>query len=94
MYLGTVYVSTKFRSIPKARSDLQYGRQVAILENQLRAVDMQLCTYVPLGSNSQTKFQSSLILGLATRGPKPKTDITPELMAGSSPNFYHRYKDT
>jgi hypothetical protein len=65
-------------------------------ENQLRAINPKLCTYVPLGkSNSQTKFRSSLILGLATTGPKPKTDITPELIAGSSPNFYHiGYKDT
>jgi hypothetical protein len=57
------------------------------------AIDLELCTYVPLGkNNSQAKFQSSLILSLATRRPKPKTDIAPELMAGSSPNFYHRYK--
>jgi hypothetical protein len=75
------------------RSEFKYGHRAAILENQLRAI--KLCTYVPLGKSiSQTKFQSSLILGLATRGPKPKTDITPELMAGSSPNFYHIYKDT
>jgi hypothetical protein len=65
------------------------------LENQLRSIDPKLCTYVPLGkSNSQTKFWSSLILDLVTRGSKPKTDITPEQTAGSSPNFYHRYKDT
>jgi hypothetical protein len=50
MYLGTIYISTKFST----RSDLKYGRQVAILENQQSA-------------------------------------ITPELMAGSSPKFYHRY---
>jgi hypothetical protein len=58
------------------------------------AIDLKLCTYVPLGkSNSQAKFWSSLILGFATRGPKQKqkVPITPELMAGSSPNFYHRY---
>jgi hypothetical protein len=62
------------------------GRQAAILENQLRAIDPKLCTYVLLGkSNSQTKFRSSLILGLATRGPKPKTYISP----GSSPKFCH-----
>jgi hypothetical protein len=56
------------------------------------AIDPKLCAYVPLGkSNSQTKFLSSLILGLATRVPKTentKRAITPELMAGSSPNFY------
>jgi hypothetical protein len=38
------------------------------------AIDPKLYTYVPLGkSNSQTKFRSSLILGLATSGPIPKT---------------------
>jgi hypothetical protein len=37
------------------------------------AIDPKLCTYVPLGkSNSQTKFRSSLILGLATRGQNRK----------------------
>jgi hypothetical protein len=34
------------------------------------AIDLKLCTYVPLGV--QTKFRSYLILGLATKGPKPK----------------------
>jgi hypothetical protein len=88
IYLATIYVSTKLWPEPSSN-------MAAILENQLRAIDPKLCTYVPLGkSNSQTKFRSSLILSLATRGPKPKTDITPELMAGSCPNFYHRYKDT
>jgi hypothetical protein len=53
MYLGTVNVSAKF--LPDL--DLKYGRQAAILENKLRAIDPKLCTYVPLGkSNSQTKF--------------------------------------
>jgi hypothetical protein len=67
MYLGTVYVSTKLR--PDQTSNM-----AAILENQLRVIDMQLCTYVPLGnSNSQTKFRSRLILSLANRGLKPKT---------------------
>jgi hypothetical protein len=38
------------------------------------AIDLKLCTYVPLGEITvQTKFWSDLILGLATRGPKPKT---------------------
>jgi hypothetical protein len=37
------------------------------------AIDLKVCTYVPLGEmNVQTKFWSNLILGLATRGPKPK----------------------
>jgi hypothetical protein len=44
---------------------LKYGRQAAILEHQLSAIDPKLCTYVPLGRSN-----SSLILGLATRGPK------------------------
>jgi hypothetical protein len=39
-----------------------------------RAIDLKLCTYIPLGHMTyQTKFQSDLILGLATRGPKLKT---------------------
>jgi hypothetical protein len=38
------------------------------------AIDLKLCAYVPVGEISvQTKFRSDLILGLATRGPKPKT---------------------
>jgi hypothetical protein len=52
MYLGTVYVSIKFRP-----DQTSYGCHVAILEHHLRAIDMQLCTYVPLGNtsrNSQT----------------------------------------
>jgi hypothetical protein len=39
-----------------------------------RAIDLKLSTYVPLGHMTyQTKFQSDLILGLATREPKLKT---------------------
>jgi hypothetical protein len=39
-----------------------------------RAIDLKLCTYVPRGHMIyQTKFRSDLILGLATRGPKLKT---------------------
>jgi hypothetical protein len=46
------------------------------------AIDLNLCTYVPLGkSSSQATFQFSLILGLATRGTK--SAITPEIMSGS-----------
>jgi hypothetical protein len=33
MFLGTVYVATKFQP----ESDFKYGRQAAILENQQRA---------------------------------------------------------
>jgi hypothetical protein len=68
MYLDTTYISTKFR--PDRTSNM--AAKVAILENQLRAIDPKLiCT--PLGmSNSHTKFQFSLILGLATRGQKLK----------------------
>jgi hypothetical protein len=37
------------------------------------AIDQKRWTYVPLGkSNSQTKFRSSLVLGLATRGQNQK----------------------
>jgi hypothetical protein len=64
MYLDTIYISTK--------SDFKYGRQVAILEKQLRAIDPKLCTYVLLGK-SNSKFLFSLIIGLATRGPKLET---------------------
>jgi hypothetical protein len=40
-----------------------------------RDIDLKLCTYVPLGHMTyQAKFQSNLILGLATRGPKLKTE--------------------
>jgi hypothetical protein len=50
------------------------------------AIDLNLCTYVPIGHlTSQTNFRSDLILGLATRGPKPESAMTPQLMAGSSP---------
>jgi hypothetical protein len=66
-----------------ARSDFKYGRQVAILENQLRAIDMQLCTYVPLGNINS---QSSLILNLA-KTENTKSAINPGLMAGSSSNL-------
>jgi hypothetical protein len=49
-------------------------------------IDPKLCTYIPLGkSNSQTKFWFSLILSLAT-----KSAMSPEVMAGSAPNFGHR----
>jgi hypothetical protein len=48
------------------------------------AIDPKLCTFVPLGkSNSQTKFWSSLILGLA-KTENTKSAMTPKLMAGSS----------
>jgi hypothetical protein len=52
------------------------------------AIDPKLCTYVPLGkSNSQTKFRPSLILGHQwAKTESIKSAITPELMAGSSPN--------
>jgi hypothetical protein len=49
-------------------------RRRRLLAGQVGAIDLNLCTYVPLvKSNSQTKFCYSLILGLASRGPKPKT---------------------
>jgi hypothetical protein len=56
-------------------------------------IDPKLYTYVglPLGkNNSHTQFRSSLILGLA-KTENTKSAMTPELMAGSSPNFYHVY---
>jgi hypothetical protein len=51
MYLGTIYLSTKFRQI-------------------------RLQLWPPGGH----------------LGNKNKSAITPELMAGSAPNFYHRYE--
>jgi hypothetical protein len=52
------------------------------------AIDPKLCTYVPLGkSNLQTKFRSSESL-FGHQGPK--SAMTAELMAGSSPIFYHK----
>jgi hypothetical protein len=67
---------------------------VVVLERFVtaRAIDLKLCTYyVPPGHITyQTKFQSDLILNLATKGPKLKTQksaITPEQMIGSSSNF-------
>jgi hypothetical protein len=55
-----------------------------------RAIDLKLCTYVPLGHMTyQTKFQSDLILGLAPENTK--SAITPEQMIGLSSNFYQRY---
>jgi hypothetical protein len=64
MYLGTGHHLCFYQI--SSRSDFKYGCLAAILENQLRAIDMQLCTYVALGnSKSETKFRSSLMLSLA-----------------------------
>jgi hypothetical protein len=41
-----------------------------------------------------TKFQPDQTSNMAARWPswgKKQSAITPELMAGSAPNFYHRY---
>jgi hypothetical protein len=84
MYLGTVYVSTKFR--PDRTSNMAAMRRPSWKTNS-RAIDMQLCSYVPLGNrNSQTKFRSSPILNFSHQGAKTedKGAMTPELMAGSS----------
>jgi hypothetical protein len=55
------------------------------------AIDLKLCTYVPQGQiTAQTKFRSDLVPGLVTRGAKTentKSAITPEVIAGSSPNL-------
>jgi hypothetical protein len=68
-YLDTTYISTKFRS--DWTSNMATRWPSLFLENELRAIDRKLCTYVPIGkSNSQTKFRFSLISGLATRGAK------------------------
>jgi hypothetical protein len=71
-----------------------FGSPAGSLYNHMAsvvAIDPKFCTYVQLGkSNSQTKFRSSLIIGLTTRGPKLRK-TTPDLMTRSSPNFNHRY---
>jgi tryptophan synthase alpha subunit len=57
----------------------------------IRAIDLKLCTYVPLGHMTYyAKFQSDLILDFATRAKteNTKSAITPEQMIGSSSNFY------
>jgi hypothetical protein len=55
------------------------------------AIDLNLCTYVPLGkSNSQAKSDS----WLGQQGAKTKNTKsarTPDIIAGSSSNVYHRY---
>jgi hypothetical protein len=87
MYLGTLH----FYQI-SARLDFKYGRQVAILENQLRAIDAKLCTYVPIGkSNSQTNFRFSQLGHQGAKTKNTKSAVSPELMARSSQNFYQRY---
>jgi hypothetical protein len=55
------------------------------------AIDLKLCTYVPLGKNISTSQTTFWSLGLATKTENTKSATTPELMAGSSPN--HRYID-
>jgi hypothetical protein len=45
------------------------------------AIDLKLCRYVPQGEMTlQTKIWSDLILDLATRGPKPKTQKVLQLL--------------
>jgi hypothetical protein len=60
-----------------------------------RAIDLILCTYVPLGEmecTDQISVRSDSSLGhQGAKTENAKSAITPELMAGSSPNFYHRY---
>jgi hypothetical protein len=52
-----------------AHCELLWARFVAA-----GATDLKLCSYVPLCHlTSHTKFRSDLILGLATKGPKLKT---------------------
>jgi hypothetical protein len=44
-------------------------------------IDLKLCTHVPLGQRlSGNEFWPNLILGLATRGPKPKTQKVLQLL--------------
>jgi hypothetical protein len=59
-------------------------------------IDLKLCTYVglPLGQlTSQTNFGPIWFLSWppGAKTENTKSAITPQLMAGSSPNFYHWY---
>jgi hypothetical protein len=63
-----------------ARSDSWLGHQGA--KNTKCAISPEVMAVFIIGTSNKDKY------------PKPKTDMTPELIAGSSPNFYHRYKDT
>jgi hypothetical protein len=67
---GEPIQSRGVRHPPPPSSSVSRARFVTV-----GAIDPKLlCTYVPLGkSNSHAKVRSSLLLGLATRGPKPKT---------------------
>jgi hypothetical protein len=59
-----------------------FGSPREPIQSHARAIDMidlKLCRCVPLGEMTvQSKFRSNLVLGLATRGPKLKTqsDLT------------------
>jgi hypothetical protein len=56
------------------------------------AIDPKLCTYVLLGMSNQFSVQSDSWLGHHVAKTKnTKSAISLELMAESSPNFYHRY---
>jgi hypothetical protein len=55
-------------------------------------IDPKLCTYVPLGLVRVTYRPNFGPVWFLVWPPKTqKSTMTPELMAGSSPNFYHRY---
>jgi hypothetical protein len=89
MYLGTIYISTKFPLFQLDRN----SNMAAILENQLRAIDPKLCTYGPLGKSNSVKILVQCGSSLGHQGARTentKSAITPELMPGLSPNFYHR----
>jgi hypothetical protein len=86
-WVGDFWLTCRERSLYNHMASVSRARFVTT-----GVIDPKRCTYVPLG-NSQTKFRSSLILGLA-KGAKtenPKGATTPELMAGSFLNFYRRY---
>jgi hypothetical protein len=58
------------------------------------AIDQKLCTYVPLGKSKSDPISVQSDSWFGHQGDKTeniKSAITPELMAGSSPNFYPRY---
>jgi hypothetical protein len=73
------------------RSSNMLARQLS-WENQLKAIDLRLCTYVPLGVTHRPNFGPVWFSVWPPGGQIQKGEFTPELiMAGSSPKFYHRY---
>jgi hypothetical protein len=55
-----------------ARSEFKYLNMAAILENQLSAIDLKLCTYVPLGKSNSDQISVQSDSWLGHQGAKTK----------------------